>query len=125
MNWFPDKSSMEILWFNYVILILYFLSLFSKQYLEMEKLTKILMRLFAIGLGLPESFFDDKLTNHQSCLRAVYYPPVKSGDILNERAGEHTDWGCLTILKPDKFVSIPFRLIYNIFYFKMVLKLSC
>jgi len=86
-RWQLDRHNLELLWLRY--------------YQEMERLLKILMSLFALALDLDEHFFDDKISHHNHPLRSVFYPPVNrnTGDPL--RAGEHTDWGCLTILKQD------------------------
>jgi len=61
-----------------------------------------LMRLFALALGLPERWFDDKIGNDISSLTANHYPaqptPPRPGQL---RKGEHTDWGTLTLLFQD------------------------
>ena len=68
-------------------------------YREMEILDLKLMRIAALALDLPETFFDDKIDRHVSAMRLNYYPlletPPPPGHI---RAGEHTDYGMLTIL---------------------------
>eukprot|EP01125_Pyxidicula_operculata_P011428 TRINITY_DN3744_c0_g4_i1.p1 TRINITY_DN3744_c0_g4~~TRINITY_DN3744_c0_g4_i1.p1 ORF type:complete len:187 (-),score=18.21 TRINITY_DN3744_c0_g4_i1:63-623(-) len=74
-------------------------SLWFKYYLMMEDLMKVIMKIFALALGLEDTFFERRLKTHQSSLRAVFYP--LSGKGVDMRAGEHTDWGCVTILKQD------------------------
>lgn len=68
-------------------------------YREMETLEHQLLRLSAIGLGMPEAFFDDKIDRHVTAMRINHYPPqtepAASGQI---RAGAHTDYGGMTIL---------------------------
>lgn len=68
----------------------------------MTALTARLMRLFALGLDLPATFFDDKIDRSPHALRAVNYPatsvPLAKGQL---RAGAHTDYGLLTILRQD------------------------
>lgn len=61
-----------------------------------------LMRAFAIALGLPERFFDRYFDKPLPTLRPLRYPP-QSGRIGYEQVGcgEHTDFGCLTILAQD------------------------
>jgi isopenicillin N synthase-like dioxygenase len=81
-----------------------------------------------VSLKLPENFFDDKITKHRSALRLLNYPPQKEAPLpgLSNlfslspflrlyplltfrpllhtgqiRAGEHTDYGTITILKSD------------------------
>lgn len=66
---------------------------------------KILMELFALALDLPRDFFEACLVDHQSSSRIVYYPSLDPNHCaVIERAGEHTDWGCLTILRQDPLV---------------------
>ncbi len=71
-------------------------------YLAMERLAGRLMALFAVALRLPAHFFDDKIDWHISAMRAINYPDQrtrpKSGQL---RAGAHTDYGSLTILRQD------------------------
>lgn len=68
----------------------------------MTALTARLMRLSALALDLPESFFDDKIDRSPHALRAINYPatsvPLAKGRL---RAGAHTDYGLLTILRQD------------------------
>jgi isopenicillin N synthase-like dioxygenase len=56
-----------------------------------------LHRGFARDLGLPERFFDDKLDRPLATLRLLRYPD--GGSDLG--AGEHTDYGNVTILATD------------------------
>jgi isopenicillin N synthase-like dioxygenase len=75
---------------------------FESYYRAMEGLSLHLLRLFARALALPETFFDAKVDQHTSTMRVIHYPPQ---DVLPEpgqlRAGEHTDYGTLTILKGE------------------------
>lgn len=69
-------------------------------FLEMVGLAQTLMRIFAVALGLPEHFFDDKVDHPKAVLRANHYPPLESIPLPGQyRAGAHTDYGTLTILK--------------------------
>ena len=69
---------------------------------EMERLATDIMRVFALALDLPESYFDDKIDRHISRVRVRCYPPLSSGsETTQSRAGAHTDYGSLTILKPQ------------------------
>ena len=69
---------------------------------EMTNLSENLMRLFACALGLNADHFGKHIDHHISVLSAMYYPdqpkPPKPGQL---RAGAHTDFGTMTILKPD------------------------
>ncbi len=50
-----------------------------KEYFEaMSELSKTLMRVFALGLDLPETYFDDKIDRHISMFRALKYPTRSS-----------------------------------------------
>jgi isopenicillin N synthase-like dioxygenase len=74
----------------------------TEYYGVMERLAQALMRLFALGLDLDEHWFDDKVDKHMTNLTANWYPdqnePLKPGQL---RAGAHTDYGSLTILKTE------------------------
>ncbi|KZS93816.1 Clavaminate synthase-like protein [Sistotremastrum niveocremeum HHB9708] len=59
--------------------------------------------LFALALGLPETFFDDKTTKPAALMRMLHYPPQKG--ITDNRVmgiGAHTDWECFTLLWQDE-----------------------
>jgi isopenicillin N synthase-like dioxygenase len=68
----------------------------------MQALANRLMRLFALALTLPETYFDPYV-DHAACgLRGICYParstPPAPGQL---RAGAHTDYGTLTLLRQD------------------------
>ena len=75
---------------------------FTAYYRAMSELAATLMRLFALGLGLDEGFFDSKIDRHISRLRLRNYPaqlaPPRPGQL---RAGAHSDYGSLTILATE------------------------
>ena len=74
-------------------------AVFTAYYQALEALGRSLMSLFALSLGMPERFFDDKIDRHFSTLPANYYPEPQGDPLPNQiRAGEHTDFGSLTIL---------------------------
>jgi isopenicillin N synthase-like dioxygenase len=92
-------------------------------YRGMADLAARLMAAFARGLGLPHSFFTPFIDRHGSAMRMVNYPhqdrPPPPGAL---RAGAHTDYGTLTILRQDdapgglevedvnhRWVSVPFH----------------
>lgn len=71
-----------------------------QYYRAMEKVSWQLMRIFALSLGLEETFFDNRIDKHVSSLRFINYPDQSSPPVEGQkRAGEHTDYGALTILK--------------------------
>jgi isopenicillin N synthase-like dioxygenase len=68
----------------------------------MEKLSAQLMRIFALALGLPEHFFDDKIDKHISNLRILHYPNQPDAPEKGQlRAGAHSDYGSLTIVRQE------------------------
>ena len=62
------------------------------------KLGDEIHRAFARDLGLPLDFFVDKLERPLATLRLLRYPPEPVGEI---GAGEHTDYGNITLLATD------------------------
>ena len=74
-------------------------TVFTRYYQALESLGCSLMRIFALSLGMAETFFDDKIDRHFSTLPANHYPEPEHDPLPNQiRAGEHTDFGSLTIL---------------------------
>jgi isopenicillin N synthase-like dioxygenase len=61
-----------------------------------------IFRAFAMALNLPESFMVDRHQTQDHTLRLLHYPPIvqalEPGQI---RAGEHSDYGSLTLLFQD------------------------
>lgn len=65
-------------------------------------LGRLLHRGFAIDLGLPPDFFEDKLDRPMAVLRLLHYPQAPTRiDKGQLGAGEHTDYGCVTLLATD------------------------
>lgn len=74
----------------------------AAYYTEMETLAALLLRLAALGLGLEEGFFDDKVDRHITAMRLNFYPEQGEAPQARQlRAGEHTDYGCFTILNGE------------------------
>ena len=67
-----------------------------------------LHRAIAVDLGLPEHFFADKLDKPMATLRLLHYPPApaSAGGL---GAGEHTDYGNLTLLATDEVGGLEVR----------------
>jgi isopenicillin N synthase-like dioxygenase len=79
-----------------------FTKIWSSYYRKMERLASTIMKIFAMALGLPEDFFDDRIDKHISAMRALNYPGLTESLIPGQlRAGPHTDYGSLTILLPQ------------------------
>ncbi|HEY8588381.1 MAG TPA: 2-oxoglutarate and iron-dependent oxygenase domain-containing protein [Naasia sp.] len=74
----------------------------ERYFAEMSRLADRLMSIFARGLDLPADFFAQHIDASPRALRAINYPaqplPVLEGQL---RAGVHTDYGTLTILRQE------------------------
>ncbi|MBI3516116.1 MAG: isopenicillin N synthase family oxygenase [Proteobacteria bacterium] len=71
----------------------------TAYYQAMERLTALLMELFAAALSLPPHFFADRFSAHNSTLRLMNYPAQSAAPAPGQlRAGAHTDYSALTIL---------------------------
>ena len=61
-----------------------------------------ILQAFAIALGLPEPYFDDKHRDNYF-LRLLHYPPLHHPlEPGQRRAGTHTDYGSITLLLQDE-----------------------
>ncbi len=77
-------------------------AIWEKYFREMERVSTLLMRIFAVGLGIDEHFFDDKIDRHITNFSVIHYPEQPGEPLPGQlRAGAHTDYGSLTIVKPD------------------------
>jgi isopenicillin N synthase-like dioxygenase len=74
----------------------------TRYHRAMSNLAQTLMRIFALGLGLDENFFDDKIDRSISRLRIRNYPAQTAKPLPGQlRAGAHSDYGSLTILATE------------------------
>jgi len=71
----------------------------SDYYGAVFELGRTLLRGFALGLELPETFFDRFVTAPPSQLRMLHYPPNPGAEVT-VGIGAHTDYECFTILLP-------------------------
>ncbi|MEH1969810.1 isopenicillin N synthase family dioxygenase [Nostoc sp.] len=66
------------------------------------KLANTILQAYALALELPEDFFTTRHNQQNHTLRLLHYPPLqtppKSGQV---RAGEHSDYGSITLLFQD------------------------
>lgn len=67
-------------------------------YSEFEKAGAILLRAIADHLGLSNDYFDSKIHNGNSILRAIHYPPITSEPASAIRAEMHEDINLITLL---------------------------
>ena len=74
---------------------------YDRYYSAMEELAATLLQAFAVALDMPSNWFEDKIDHHMCALRALNYPDQGGQPPLpgQTRAGAHTDYGSLTILK--------------------------
>lgn len=70
-------------------------------YREMNLLSRDLLRVFALALGLPETWFEDKVDRSMASLAINHYPAQLTPPLPGQlRAGPHTDYGTLTVVAP-------------------------
>jgi isopenicillin N synthase-like dioxygenase len=75
---------------------------FEDYYRAMSNLAERLLQLCALALDLPEHYFDQLIDAHISALRFLNYPELKTAPLPGQlRAGAHTDYGTITILRQE------------------------
>jgi isopenicillin N synthase-like dioxygenase len=70
-------------------------------YATFEQAGKTLLRAIALYLNLPEDYFEDKIKNGDSLLRALHYFPIPNPEMVPEgavRAAAHGDINLITLL---------------------------
>lgn len=70
----------------------------KEAYQRLEETGKYMLRAIALYLGLDEFYFDDKIHNGNSILRAIHYPPITNEPQSAVRAAEHEDINLITLL---------------------------
>lgn len=75
-----------------------FNSIGTQLYKEFEKSGRHLLQAIALFLELPEDYFDRRIHNGTSILRAIYYPPITEDPGSAVRAEEHEDINLITLL---------------------------
>lgn len=84
------------------------------SFFEMGKtLHRHIMQAIALGMNLPEHFFDEFVDVGDNNLRLLHYPPVNREVFKNNpnqvRAGEHSDYGSITLLFQDRHGGLQVR----------------
>nr|WP_314142815.1 2-oxoglutarate and iron-dependent oxygenase domain-containing protein [uncultured Rhodococcus sp.] len=80
-----------------------FRQVWTDYFSELERVGNALLRGFALGLDMPENYFESFCDDHCSVLFANGYPPVSTAPTPGKvRLGQHTDYGSLTILYRDE-----------------------
>jgi isopenicillin N synthase-like dioxygenase len=72
-----------------------------EAYKALEKTGVLMLKAIALYLGLPENYFDAKVRNGNSILRAIHYYPIENPDAVPPdavRAAEHGDINLITLL---------------------------
>lgn len=67
-------------------------------YKAFEKSGRALLQAISIYLGLPTHYFDAKVHNGNSILRAIHYPPITQEPKSAIRAEQHEDINLITLL---------------------------
>jgi len=67
-------------------------------YKQFESSGRNLLRAIALFLELDEDYFDSRIHNGTSILRAIYYPPITEDPGTAVRAEEHEDINLITLL---------------------------
>ena len=80
-----------------------FRAAYETYFEAVEHLGRQMVQLFALALGLPERWFDDKLHDHTSLMLTNWYPAVSGEPRPGQyRRGGHTDYGAFTIVAPEQ-----------------------
>jgi isopenicillin N synthase-like dioxygenase len=76
---------------------------FHAYYDALAGLVARVMSAMALGLGLDDEYFTPFIDRHTSALRVLHYPDLRGHDVESGqlRAGAHTDYGTLTLLRQD------------------------
>jgi len=70
----------------------------KETYKMLEKTARYVLRALAIHLNLEETYFDEFITNGNSILRPIHYPPITSEPKNAVRAAAHGDINLITLL---------------------------
>lgn len=77
-------------------------AVWEAYYRQMQRLADDLLRLLAIALDQPENMLVAKTGRCYSNLRAQHYPPLAAPPQTRQlRAGAHTDYGAVTVLRGE------------------------
>lgn len=79
-----------------------FKAVITEYHNSMLRVGRTLLKAFARGLGVPESFFEEKFRKPMAQLRLLRYPPSSRPGETQIGAGEHTDFGWITMIAQDE-----------------------
>lgn len=75
---------------------------FLDYFAEMETLSRHMRRIFCSAIGLEPDYFEADFEDHLSALRVINYPEQFTAPEPGQlRAGVHTDYGFMTILRSE------------------------
>jgi len=89
--------------------------LVDDHYYTMLDLAKRILSCITLSLDLPIDFFDEMFKFPMCAFRMLYYPGVKNVSTTDNQgkvslsAGEHTDYGCITLLSQDQVGGLQVR----------------
>jgi len=89
---YPDNVSVDLMGFDEIT---------AEVYRRLERSGRELLKAIASYLHLDEDYFEDKIHNGNSILRAIHYFPIDNPEALPEdavRAGAHEDINLITLL---------------------------
>ncbi|MBH75670.1 MAG: flavonol synthase [Flavobacteriales bacterium] len=69
-----------------------------KVYQSLEETGKTILKAIALHLNLDENYFENKVHNGNSILRAIHYPPITKKPEGSVRAAAHGDINLITLL---------------------------
>ncbi|KAJ5160172.1 uncharacterized protein N7482_007176 [Penicillium canariense] len=79
---------------------------FSETYIKycgsVLDLCRKMMKIFALALELPETFFNSSIQTPGVTSRMIHYPAQPANGEPREGLGAHTDWECFTILSQGR-----------------------
>lgn len=84
-------------------------ALWERHYQDMHALGLTLLRAIAMALGTDKDFFTRRFNEPISALRIIHYPSREGVASLSKGAGEHTDYGCITLLYQDSVGGLQVR----------------
>lgn len=77
-------------------------AIWSTYFRAVDILARDMMRIFALGLNLDETYFDPTIDRNISMMRVLRYPAQTSAPLPGQlRAGAHSDYGSMTILRKE------------------------
>ncbi len=83
-----------------------FRNVLSEYHAAMLNLGLALLRAFATSLQMPKNYFEDKFVCPMAQIRMLRYPPQPYMDKRAMGAGEHTDFGWITMIAQDEHLGL-------------------